>query len=100
LELGVGRNGIGGLSSVGTPLPMGLDPGDGVLSTSPAMPPIKLNMVYQSHSTISKNAHSQRIKCQIQDSSIKMLFYITFPIISTLIENHLCHCQTRQLTLT
>ncbi|KAG2715814.1 hypothetical protein I3843_03G098100 [Carya illinoinensis] len=41
LELAVGRNGIGGLSSIGTSLHMGLDLGDGVLSTSSAMPLIK-----------------------------------------------------------
>lgn len=35
LELVVGRNGIGGLSSIGTPLPMGLDLGEGVLSKPP-----------------------------------------------------------------
>jgi homeobox-leucine zipper protein len=40
LELAVGRNGIGALSSIGTPLPMGLDLGNGVLSTS-GMPLIK-----------------------------------------------------------
>ncbi|KAI5347013.1 PREDICTED: homeobox-leucine zipper [Prunus dulcis] len=41
LELGVGRNGIGGLSSGGSGLPMGLNLGDGVSSSSPMMPLIK-----------------------------------------------------------
>ncbi|KAG5152819.1 hypothetical protein GLYMA_10G238100v4 [Glycine max] len=41
LELGIGRNGIGGSSTLGTPLPMGLDLGDGVLGTQPAMPGIR-----------------------------------------------------------
>ncbi|XP_027363224.1 homeobox-leucine zipper protein ANTHOCYANINLESS 2 isoform X3 [Abrus precatorius] len=41
LELGIGRNGIGGSSTLGTPLPMGLDLGDGVLGTQPTMSGIR-----------------------------------------------------------
>ncbi|KAK7279986.1 hypothetical protein RJT34_25048 [Clitoria ternatea] len=41
LELGIGRNGIGGSSTLGNPLPMGLDLGDGVLGTQPSMPGIR-----------------------------------------------------------
>ena len=44
LELGIGRNGIGGSSTFGTPLQMGLDLGDGVLGTQPAMPGVKSPM--------------------------------------------------------
>lgn len=44
LELGIGRNGIGGSSPVVTPLPMGLDLGDGVLGTPPAMHGIRSPM--------------------------------------------------------
>ncbi|KAJ1402508.1 START domain [Sesbania bispinosa] len=44
LELGIGRNGIGGSSTLGTPLPMGLDLGEGVLGTQPAIPGIRSPM--------------------------------------------------------
>ncbi|KAK7270509.1 hypothetical protein RIF29_23707 [Crotalaria pallida] len=44
LELGIGMKGIGGSSTVGTPLPMGLDLGDGVLGTPPALPGIRSPM--------------------------------------------------------
>ncbi|KAE9618268.1 putative transcription factor & lipid binding HD-SAD family [Lupinus albus] len=44
LELGIGMNRIGCSSNVGTPLPMGLDLGDGVLSTAPAMPGVRSPM--------------------------------------------------------
>lgn len=37
LELAVGRNGFGSLTSAGTALPMGLDLGDGMSITSPVM---------------------------------------------------------------
>ncbi|TKY45132.1 Homeobox-leucine zipper protein ANTHOCYANINLESS 2 [Spatholobus suberectus] len=37
LELAIGRNGIGGSSNFGMSLPMGIDVGDGVLGSSPAM---------------------------------------------------------------
>lgn len=44
LELGIGRNGFGGSSSLCTSLPMGLDLGDGVLGTQPAMSGIRSPM--------------------------------------------------------
>ncbi|XP_019452814.1 PREDICTED: homeobox-leucine zipper protein ANTHOCYANINLESS 2-like isoform X1 [Lupinus angustifolius] len=44
LELGIGMKGIGGSSNVGTPLPMGLDFGDGVLTSPPAIPGIRSPM--------------------------------------------------------
>lgn len=37
LELAIGRNGLGGSSNFGMPLPMGFDVGDGALGSSPAM---------------------------------------------------------------
>jgi len=37
LELAIGRNGIGGSSNFGMPLPIGFDVGDGGLGSSPAM---------------------------------------------------------------
>ncbi|KAK7380267.1 hypothetical protein VNO78_32775 [Psophocarpus tetragonolobus] len=37
LELAIGRNGLGGPSNFGMPLPMGFDVGDGVLGSSPGM---------------------------------------------------------------
>lgn len=40
LELAVGRNGLGGLSAVGPPLPIGLDLGDGVSSSAAHMMPL------------------------------------------------------------
>ncbi|XP_061369544.1 homeobox-leucine zipper protein ANTHOCYANINLESS 2 [Gastrolobium bilobum] len=44
LELGIGRSGVSGSSTLGTSLPMGLDLGDGVLGTQSAMPGIRSQM--------------------------------------------------------
>ncbi|XP_057425278.1 homeobox-leucine zipper protein HDG1 isoform X2 [Lotus japonicus] len=44
LELGIGRNGLGSSSSLGTPLPMGLDFGDGVMGTPSSMPGLTSQM--------------------------------------------------------
>lgn len=67
LELVVGRNGIGGLSSIGTPLPMGLDLGDGA-----AMPLSKPPMGLMGHEVAIDRSMFVNLALTAMDELIKM----------------------------
>nr|POE69422.1 homeobox-leucine zipper protein anthocyaninless 2 [Quercus suber] len=71
LELGVGRNGIGALSSMGAPLPMGLDLGDGIMGAS-AMPLIKPPMSFRGNEIPMDGSMFMDLALTAMDELIKM----------------------------
>ena len=71
LELGVGRNGIGGLSSMGAPLPMGLDLGDGIMGAS-AIPLIKPSMSFMGNEIPTDRSMFMDLALTAMDELIKM----------------------------